>query len=180
MNQKKQFPDPICVCGDASSAHDEQGCGVDGCGCKKFREKQAQKTTGHSPLPLESSLKSTTHCECDLCKRGRRFHQNTEALPEAEREWMRGFYDSVHEWESEVNMEDAAGYPTRSDGNTLKNRLPELEAENARLRQVLSILRDTAPICEHGLESPKFCAAMEEATKATALAPAAGKEAGKL
>jgi len=43
-------------------------------------------------------------CHCNLCRRSRRYYRNTAKLTRAEREWMRGFYDTVLDMESEQEM----------------------------------------------------------------------------
>ncbi len=50
----------------------------------------------------------TSKCDCNLCKRNRRYYRNTSKLPKAERDWMRGFYDSVLDSECEAEMQKAA------------------------------------------------------------------------
>lgn len=74
---------------------------------------------GASVQPVVSRRLSLT-CQCDLCKRGQRYYQNTESLPPEEKEWMRGFYDAVLNAEAEEEMQKAfaaSGASKSSDGS---------------------------------------------------------------
>lgn len=58
--------------------------------------------------PVGSGDLLAGRCECILCKRGREYYRITERLPEDEKKWMRDFYDSVLDTETELSMEKAS------------------------------------------------------------------------
>lgn len=47
-------------------------------------------------------------CDCSLCRRSRKFYRITAKLPLKDREWIRGFYDTVLDTECVLEMEMAA------------------------------------------------------------------------
>lgn len=56
---------------------------------------------------LESSVKAhdQRQCECALCQRFRKFSEIIKDLCEVDKQWMRGFLDSVIETEFQLEME---------------------------------------------------------------------------
>lgn len=70
--------------------------------------KKQSKTERPAAVALHSLVsRRSSKCNCDLCKRGRRYYKNTAKLPKSERDWMRGFYDAVLDAECEEEMQKA-------------------------------------------------------------------------
>lgn len=51
---------------------------------------------------------SKRKCECDLCKRNRKFARIISKLPPRDRKWMDDFYNYAFENEAELEMIEAS------------------------------------------------------------------------
>ena len=69
-------------------------------------KKRSPKLIGLPEINPNPSAFSSK-CNCTLCQRSERYYKNTENLPEEERDWMRGFYNAILDWECEEEMKAA-------------------------------------------------------------------------